>query len=131
MQAMYFSRARVVGLGAVCFLGCAVTLAAMPDEVAQAVPVAPPVAPPVEIAGFGVPMSSDRLEDSRGGFDVVKNDMQLSGLVASNSAVNVATGSNFIADGAFTNASGLPTVIQNSGSNVLIQNATIVNVQFK
>ena len=28
-------------------------------------------------------------------------------------------------------SSGLPTVIQNSGSNVLIQNATIVNVQFQ
>jgi hypothetical protein len=27
--------------------------------------------------------------------------------------------------------SGIPVVIQNSGANVLIQNATIVNLQFK
>jgi hypothetical protein len=35
-----------------------------------------------------------------------------------------------IAGGSFSNASGLPTVIQNTGANVLIQNATIVNVRF-
>lgn len=88
-------------------------------------------APPDAVSKFGVPMASGQLSDHRGGFDVVKNDMQLSGSVANNSAINVMSGSNYIADGAFSNASGLPMVIQNSGSNVLIQNATIVNVQFK
>ena len=43
----------------------------------------------------------------------------------------LATGSNVIADGAFSGASGLPMVIQNSGNNVLIQSATIVNVQLQ
>lgn len=90
-----------------------------------------PHAPQDAVSRFGVPVASGRLSDYRGGFDVVKNDMQLSGSVANNSAVNVMSGSNYIADGAFTNSSGLPMVIQNSGSNVLIQNATIVNVQFK
>ena len=47
------------------------------------------------------------------------------------SAVNVATGANIVTEGAFSNASGLPMVIQNSGANVLIQNATIINVQIK
>ena len=32
---------------------------------------------------------------------------------------------------AFNGAAGVPMVIQNSGNNVLIQNATIVNVQFQ
>ena len=50
---------------------------------------------------------------------------------ASNSAVNVVTGANIVTEGSFSNASGLPMVIQNSGANVLIQNATIINVQFK
>lgn len=85
----------------------------------------------VVVSGFGVPIASSQLDGYRGGFDVVKNDMQLSGSVANNSATNITTGSNYIADGAFTNASGFPTVIQNTGSNVLIQNATIINLQYK
>jgi len=40
---------------------------------------------------------------------------------------NSTTGSNTVSNGAFTNASGLATVIQNSGNNVIIQDATIVN----
>lgn len=76
-------------------------------------------------------MASAQLDGYRGGFDVVKNDMQLSGAVTNNSAVDVLSGSNFIADGSFANASGMPMVVQNSGSNVLIQNATIINVQMQ
>jgi hypothetical protein len=57
--------------------------------------------------------------------------MQLTGTVTNNAATNVVTGSNYITDGAFTNSAGFPTVIQNSGSNVLIQNATIVNLQMQ
>jgi hypothetical protein len=51
--------------------------------------------------------------------------------VANNSATNVVTGSNVIDAGSFANMSGIPVVIQNSGANVLIQNATIINLQFK
>ena len=60
----------------------------------------------------------------------VRGVMNLRGTVANNTARNVDTGSNVIAGGSFSNASGLPTVIQNTGANVLIQNATIVNVRF-
>jgi hypothetical protein len=80
--------------------------------------------------GFGAPAALDQLEESRGGTDV-HNDMKLDGVVTGNSAVNVATGSNTIDSGAFANMSGIPVVIQNSGANVLIQSATIVNLQFK
>lgn len=96
---------------------------------ASATPVAQ--AGPAMVTGFGVPLVSGQLEDHRGGFDLVNNNMQLSGTVADNSAVKVMSGNNSIADGAFTNASGFPIVIQNSGSNVLIQNATIINVQMQ
>ncbi len=88
-------------------------------------------AAPVAVAGFGVPLASGELEGLRGGFEVVKNDNQLSGTVADNVASNLRTGNNSIAEGSFSNASGLPMVIQNSGSNVLIQNATIINVQYQ
>lgn len=78
----------------------------------------------------GTPVSSERLATYRGGTDVL-NDMKLRGIVADNQAINVTTGSNVISDGAFAGAAGIPTVIQNSGNNVLIQSATIVNVQVK
>lgn len=79
--------------------------------------------------GFGVAMSNDQLEEHRGG-DALIGQNYLTGSVASNSAYKVETGSNSISDGSFTNSNGLPTVIQNTGANVLIQNATILNVRF-
>ena len=92
----------------------------------------PPVAPgAVQVAGFGTPVTPDALESQRGGFEVVKNDMMLNGTVADNSASDIRTGANFVGQGSFINASGIPTVIQNSGANVLIQNATIINIQYQ
>lgn len=79
---------------------------------------------------FGPAADLGKLEQSRGGADT-KNDMKLDGVVTGNSATNVSTGANMIDNGAFSNMSGIPVVIQNSGANVLIQSATIINVQFK
>ena len=76
------------------------------------------------------PVPADALAAKRGGA-LVFNDNQLKGVVADNQASNLTTGMNVISDGAFSGSSGMPTVIQNSGNNVLIQNATIVNVQVK
>lgn len=76
------------------------------------------------------PVDSKALERKRGGADVL-NDLQLKGVVSDNRAINVSTGNNVIADGAFTGTVGMPMVVQNTGNNVLIQNATIVNVQVK
>jgi hypothetical protein len=73
----------------------------------------------------------ERLEHERGKADTVLNDTKLNGDVANNSAVNVNTGSNTIDAGSFANMSGIPVVIQNSGANVLIQNATVINLQFQ
>lgn len=87
---------------------------------------------PATVADAGPrPAQDERLEQMRGGSDAPWSDMKLSGTVANNNAVNVVTGSNIVTDNAFSNATGLPMVIQNSGANVLIQNATIVNVQIK
>ena len=76
------------------------------------------------------PAADVDLEQQRGGTDT-HNDMRLDGNVANNSATNVVTGNNVIDAGSFANMSGIPVVIQNSGANVLIQNATIINLQFK
>jgi hypothetical protein len=76
------------------------------------------------------PIDEASLAANRGGAQV--SDMKLDGVVAENQAVNIgATGTNVINQGAFTNAAGVPMVVQNSGNNVLIQNATIVNVEVR
>lgn len=78
-------------------------------------------------------ISETALADRSGGTAIgtTLNDMKLRGVVADNRAVNVSTGTNLISEGALANSAGLPMVIQNSGNNVLIQSATIVNIQLK
>jgi hypothetical protein len=48
-----------------------------------------------------------------------------------NAAIGNVTGHNTITEGAFAGASGLPTVIQNSGNNVIIQSGTVLNLTVK
>jgi hypothetical protein len=76
-------------------------------------------------------VSTETLAEQRGGDDeFVHNTIRVDGTVTDNSATNVVTGANSIADGSFANSSGIMSVVQNTGANVLIQSATIVNVQF-
>ena len=83
---------------------------------------------------LGKPLSNSSLAEQRGGHethvvtDQVFNDMRVNGKVTGNDAINNVTGNNTITN-AFTGASGVPTVVQNSGNNVLIQNATIINLE--
>jgi hypothetical protein len=85
----------------------------------------------VYVDGFGQAISSNALGRYSGGSSLVRNNQNLTGAVTGDSASQVSTGSNAIAGGSFAGASGLPSVIQNTGNNVLIQNAVIVNVQMK
>ncbi|RJG04478.1 hypothetical protein D3878_16480 [Noviherbaspirillum sedimenti] len=79
---------------------------------------------------MGASIAPDSLDQYRGG-SVMKSEAVSHGLLQDATAKNVSTGNNSIADGAFAHSIGLPIVIQNSGANVLIQNSTIVNVQFQ
>ncbi len=80
---------------------------------------------------WGQPVASVELAQHRGGASLSRSEMIVSGTTAGNSASNVLTGSNSIAAGSFANMSGLPLVVQNSGANVLIQNAVIINLQMQ
>jgi len=60
--------------------------------------------------------------------DITVNHADLDGENHGNSVSNSVTGNNYIGSSAFNDASGMVGVIQNSGNNVLIQKATIVNV---
>ncbi len=50
---------------------------------------------------------------------------------ANNTSNGTISGGNVIDAGAFSNSSGLSTIIQNSGNNVLIQSATILNLNIE
>lgn len=81
------------------------------------------------VAFVAKPVDSATLASYRGGAELVRNDMTLNGTTADNSARNVNTGENTISAGSFANMAGLPIVVQNTGANVLIQNAVILHVQ--
>ncbi|HEV2680492.1 MAG TPA: hypothetical protein VGV14_08325 [Rhodanobacter sp.] len=87
-------------------------------------------AQPHYVAGWGPSIDSAALAKFSGGTSVTET-ITLNGTVANNSVDHVVTGANVISTGSFSGAMGLPMVIQNSGSGVLIQNATIINVQFQ
>ena len=87
--------------------------------------------PVVAVSELGHAVAVDRLSALRGGDgSQTENLIDVDGSVDDNTAHHITSGTNSIADGAFSNASGINTVIQNSGSNVLIQNAMIVTVDF-
>lgn len=87
-----------------------------------------PVAGVADVFGSAA-VNIEILENSRGGADLVFNDINNDGVVRDNRASNLTTGNNWVTEGSFTGAAGFPTVVQNSGNNVLIQNATIINLQ--
>ena len=93
---------------------------------------APDTAPADPGDPFAQPLTGESLDALRGGDNVhtVTNVSDVNGKVDGNTASNVTSGANLVDGGAFGNATGLSTVIQNSGSNVLIQNGMFVNVQF-
>ena len=90
-----------------------------------------PELPVVAVSELGHAVAVDRLSALQGGDgSQTENLIDVDGSVDDNTAHHITSGTNSIADGAFSNASGINTVIQNSGSNVLIQNAMIVTVDF-
>lgn len=120
-----------MGVVLLCLAGTLVWMeaAAAPNDAGQQRQAAT-MASPVHVGGLGQAVSVETLDSYSGGTSV-RNNQNLDGTVSSNSATKVNTGSNAISANSFSGATGLPTVIQNTGNNVLIQNGVIVNVQFK
>ena len=107
----------------------AVAACATPPAAAAAPSTARLVAP--SVPGLGMPADAARLNESRGGTDSLVNDTRLTGSVSGNSATQVVTGANIIQASSFADAAGIPIVIQNTGANVLIQNATVINLRLQ
>jgi hypothetical protein len=91
-----------------------------------------------ELTDVGAPVSSDVLESLSGGqsmsidsIDMLINNMNLDADMKDNLLYSATTGMNQVSNGAFANASGISTVVQNSGNQVIINNAFILNVQMQ
>lgn len=70
--------------------------------------------------GVGETVNIDQL-------NVQLNDLRESAKLEHNYVYSSNTGNNTVSHDAFSGSSGFATVIQNSGNNVIIQNATIIN----
>ena len=129
---------RIMGKGIGCFVAllgtaCPFAVRAVPPVSPQGAPVSPlQVAMHTDrtLADLGPSVAPATLAALSGGSNVSEN-ISITGNVSNTSTENVSTGMNWIGGGAFGNAAGLPMVIQNSGNSVLIQNATVVNVQLQ
>lgn len=87
------------------------------------------------LSSWGKPVAAAQLETQRGGTDLgpqlIINRNDLKAKLYDNVAVDNVTGNNSITGNAFAGASGMPIVMQNSGNNVIMQNATILNLTVK
>jgi len=85
---------------------------------------------------FGVASSDGDLAAVRGREGLQLPPMQVSNTsmnatLTGNSVAGAMTGSNLTADSVFSGASGIATLIQNSGNQVIIQNNVIINLTVK
>ncbi|SFL83845.1 hypothetical protein [Marinobacter zhejiangensis] len=80
-----------------------------------------------------VPLSTSQLEASSGRQGIplqwqINQAEQNAGLSDNVLSGSVVTGDNMISDQAFQNMSGIATVIQNTGNQVVIQDSTQINI---
>ena len=85
--------------------------------------------------GCGDPLSGEQLNGLTGGQDIQIErileqitNADLNGRMTGNVLNSTTTGYNMLATGALDNVSGIATVIQNSGNQVIINSATILNI---
>ena len=100
------------------------------------------------VVGFGNPLTGDDLGDQNGRKDVTidqstnidigdvdihNTNANVSGNLTGNTLVleGSTNGANTITAGAFAGTSGIATVIQNSGNQVILQTQTILDVTMK
>ncbi|EDP58107.1 hypothetical protein [Vibrio sp. AND4] len=80
-------------------------------------------------------VSLETMNEARGGqsveLDLIYAESDVDGISSGNVATNTVSGNNILSPGAFADSSGISSVIQNSGNNVLIQNSTVVNLTLK
>lgn len=107
-------------------------LAALSVSLAWLAPEVRAETPRAIVFGSAMAVGTEVLAGQRGGTEVqIRNENWVDGTVQGNQANNVQTGSNLIGGGSFAGAVGIVNAVQNSGNNVLVQSATIINVQVR
>ncbi|MET2854489.1 carbon storage regulator [Vibrio owensii] len=80
-------------------------------------------------------VSLEAMNEARGRqnveLDLFYAESDVDGISSDNVATNTVSGNNILSPGAFADSSGISSVIQNTGNNVLIQNSTVVNLTLK
>jgi hypothetical protein len=81
---------------------------------------------------LGAPVAHEALEAQRGGESRYEfNFQETTATMEKTIAVGTTNGANSISGGAFGGASGFPVAVQNSGNNVIVQNAFIINLDVR
>lgn len=83
---------------------------------------------------FGESVGNEALSEARGAASFSSETLGVAVLEAvavQNVSTGSVTGSNVISDSALGNSTGVISLIQNSGNNVIIQSATLVNLTLK
>ncbi|MGF1759172.1 carbon storage regulator [Photobacterium sagamiensis] len=80
-------------------------------------------------------LNDDLMNQSRAGqyelnIDIMEANSEMYGDISGDANHNT-TGDNYLTEGSFSGSSGVFSVVQNTGNNVLIQNATVVNLTLK
>ncbi|MEZ9832163.1 carbon storage regulator [Vibrio breoganii] len=80
-------------------------------------------------------VTNEVMEQSRGKqsieLDITSLASDVDGISVGNTASHTVSGNNILSAGALSDSSGISSVIQNSGNNVLIQNSTVVNLSIE
>ncbi|MDN5940513.1 MAG: hypothetical protein L0H94_01410 [Nitrospira sp.] len=87
-----------------------------------------------EITSWGDPVPSDQLDTQRGGMETdpfTINANILNANLFDNVAIDNVTGNNTITGNAFAGMSGLATIFQNTGNNVIMQQGTTLHLTVK
>lgn len=119
-----------VGLALLCMTGGALAASPQTNAPDTSKVSSQPATQQATVDGFGQAVSTDALQHYSGS-GLVQNNQTITGTVTNDSASNVVTGTNSISGNSLSGAAGLPSVVQNTGNNVLIQTGVIVNVQLK
>jgi hypothetical protein len=91
----------------------------------------PPAQAAAAEAGFGSPIAESALEETRGGDGIDWTQIgwiQMNATQTGNVVYSSVNGANTLGENALSGVSGIATIIQNSGNQVIIQNALVLNL---
>lgn len=120
----------LAGVALVCITGIAFAADPPGNAATSATGTHQPAVQAVTVEGFGQAISAGALQHESGS-GLVQSNQTITGTVSGNTASQISTGNNAINGDSFSGSTGLPSVVQNTGNNVLIQTGVIVNVQLK